>query len=346
MRHRVFVTRPIPAAGLDLLADAGVDVVVWNGPADGSPSTEEILAGVADADVLLSLLTEPIEATVLAANPDLRGVSNYAVGFDNVDVEAATSLGVPVGNTPDVLTESTADLTWALLLAVTRNVVIGDAFMRAGRYRRWGPELLLGRDVSPGGDGKRRTLGIIGFGRIGQAVARRAAGFDLDVLAWSPGGEARIAASEWAAWAPLEELLQRSDFVTLHARLDESSHHLIGPAELEAMKPEAFLVNTSRGPIVDEAALVAALGAGTIAGAALDVHENEPAMAAGLADLDNVVLLPHLGSATLGTRRQMALLAARNALEMLELRPAPHCVNPQVYRSTAWKQKKDRLQSD
>lgn len=342
MNGRVFVTRPIPEVGFDVLREAGLTIEVWSGPEHATPPHEAIVAGVRRCEVLLSLLTEPVDRPVLAASPTLMGVSNYAVGHDNVDLEAATELGIPVGNTPDVLTETTADLTWALLLAVTRNVVTGDAFMRAGRYHRWGPSLLLGRDVSPGGDGKQKTLGIIGYGRIGRAVAQRAVGFDLRVLAWSPGKESAIDGSEHATFAPLEELLAESDFVSIHAPLDDSSHHLIGSEQLALMKPTAYLINTARGPIVDEAALVQALQRGAIAGAGLDVYEREPAMAPGLADLDSVVLLPHLGSATAGTRNEMARIAARNAIAMAAGRPAPCCVNPEVYEGAAWRERMRR----
>lgn len=345
MSGRVFVTRRIPDAGLSALREAGAEVAVWAGDADGSPTREQILAGVAEADVLLSLLTEPIDARVMEHNPRLRGISNYAVGYDNIDLEAAERQGIPVGNTPEVLTETTADLTWALILAVARRVVEGDAYMRAGRYRRWGPSLLLGRDVSPGGDDRRKTLGVIGFGRIGQAVARRATGFDMHVLAWSPGARERIEASGLARWAELDTLLGESDFVTLHAPLDDRSHHLIGADELRRMKRGAYLINTARGPIVDEKALVEALRTGEIAGAGLDVYEREPEMAAELAERPEAVLLPHLGSATAGTRDEMARLAAANAIAMLDLLPVPHCVNPEIYDGDAWHERVRRIRN-
>jgi glyoxylate reductase len=326
----VFVTRRIREAGLQRLRDAGARVTLWEGAEHARPSRDEILRGIREADVVLSLLTESIDAEVLAANPELRGVANYAVGVDNIDVETASGLGIPVSNTPDVLTETTADLTWALLLSVTRRVVEGDAFMRSGAYRTWGPNLLLGDDVSPGGDGRRRTLGIVGFGRIGRAVARRAHGFGLEVLAHSRDRES-VRESGLAEWVSLEELLERSDFVSIHTPLTPSTHHLIGPGQIDLMSERTYLVNTSRGPVVDERALVEALRHGRIAGAGLDVYENEPRMSPGLAELDNVVLLPHLGSATRGTRDRMATMAAENALAMLRGERAPDCVNPEVY---------------
>lgn len=338
MSGGIFVTRAIPEAGLDRVREAGIEVAVWPGPQDGSPSRREILHGAREARVLLSLLTETVDAELLAALPRLLGISNYAVGYDNVDVGAATLSGVPVGNTPGVLTESTADLTWALLLAAARNVVSGDAYMRGGGYRRWGPQLLLGHDVSPGCDGRRRVLGIVGLGRIGKAVARRAVGFDMQVIA--SGERQRIEASGLATWTPFEDLLRRADFVSLHLPLNEATHHLIGAAQLAMMKPTAYLVNTSRGAVVDEAALVEALRNGRIAGAALDVYEHEPSMAAGLAELGTAVLLPHLGSATRATRDRMAVMAADNAIAMWRGEPAPHCVNPEVYDGPPYRRRR------
>lgn len=327
----MFVTRRIPEAGIARLRDGGALVEVWDGDPDSGPSHAEVVAGASRCDVLLSLLTETVDAQVLAASPELRGVSNYAVGYDNVDVVEATRLGIPVTNTPDVLTETTADLTWALLLATARNVVAGDAYLRAGRYRIWGPELLLGQDVSPGGDGRRRTLGIVGFGRIGTAVARRAVGFDMEVLAYGPRSRKEIENSGLARWAEMDVLLERSDFVSLHAPLRPETRHMIGATQLRRMKRTAYLINTARGPLVDEAALVAALRDGQIAGAGLDVYEDEPRLTPGLVELDNVTLLPHLGSATRGTRDRMATMAADNALAMLAGRRPEHCVNPEVY---------------
>jgi glyoxylate reductase len=230
-----------------------------------------------------------------------------------------------------VLTESTADLTWALLLAVARRIPEAHDYMVAGRYRIWGPQLLLGADVGRGADGTRRTLGIIGFGRIGQAVARRARGFDMHVLACDPHARAAIAASDGVEAVDLDELLERSDFVTLHALLSPETTHLIDERALRRMKPSACLVNVARGEMVDEHALVQALQHGWIAGAALDVFEEEPAMATGLAECGNAVLVPHIGSATRGTRGRMATMAATNALAHLRLERAPDVVNPDVY---------------
>ncbi len=335
MSGTVFVTRRIPEPGLAALRGNGVTVRIGQ-PLDDEPVPREtLLEGVRAADALVSLLTERIDREVLEANPRLRGIANYAVGFDNVDLDAATALGIPVTNTPDVLTDATADFTWALLLAVARRIPESDRYTREGRYRIWGPSLLLGADVGPGPDGRPRTLGIIGYGRIGRAVARRARGFDMEVLACDPTPPD----DDDVRFVPLPELLARADFVTVHASLDASTYHLIGEPELRRMKPEAYLINAARGPIVDEAALVRALREGWIAGAALDVYEHEPSLAEGLADLPTVVLAPHTASATIQTRGRMAFLAANNALAHLRGERAPNCVNPEVYDTPAWRRR-------
>ena len=333
MSGSVFVTRRIPEPGLATLRGNHATVRIGQ-PLDDEPVPRDLLVeGTRSADVLLSLLTEPVDRTLLEMNPNLRGVANYAVGYDNVDIDAATSLGVPVSNTPDVLTEATADFTWALLLAVARRIPEGDRFTREGRYRIWGPSLLLGSDVGPGPDGTPRTLGIVGFGRIGRAVARRATGFGMEILASDPTPQEDAA----VRFVALPELLARSDFVCVHAALDERSHHLIGEPELRRMKPGAYLINVARGPIVHEAALVRALREEWIAGAALDVYENEPALADGLAELPNVVLAPHTASATVETRGRMAIIAATNAIAHLRGERAPNCVNPEVYETRQWR---------
>ena len=333
---KVFVSRRIRQAGLDLLTEAGAELRVWPGEENQGPGRDEVIEGARWADVLLSLLTEPIGRDVMEANPELRGIAQFAVGYDNIDVAVATELGIPVSNTPGVLTDTTADLTWALLLSACRNIVAGDAYMRGGHYKLWGPNLLLGEDASPGGDGRRKVLGIIGFGRIGQAVARRARGFDMRVLAFDPYARKAIEADEEAEWAEFEELLAESDFVTIHTLLSDETRHLIDAAALDKMKSTAYLINAARGPIIDEAALVVALREGKIAGAGLDVYEREPAMADGLAECDNAVLLPHLGSASRGTRDKMATMAATNALAMLRGERAPNCVNAEVYDTDAY----------
>lgn len=336
MSARVFITRRIPAAGLDALRAAGLSFQIGQEDDERGLHRDALIEGVRNADVLLCLLTERIDRKVMEAAPRLRGIANYAVGFDNIDVESATALGLPVSNTPGVLTEATADFTWALLLAVARRIPQAHRYTVEGQYRIWGPHLLLGEDVGPGPEHTPRTLGIVGFGRIGAAVARRARGFDMHVLAHDPRHRVEVEAAENVAWAELSELLARSDFVSLHASLNEQTRHLIGEAELRAMKRTAFLVNAARGPIVDERALVRALREEWIAGAALDVYENEPALAEGLVGLSNVVLAPHIASATIDTRARMATIAAANAIAHARGEPAPHCMNPEVYGTNAY----------
>ena len=335
--NRIVLTRRIPDAGLRLLREAGAAITVVETDYEATVDPGALLRAAADADVLLTLLTERIDDDVLAASPTLRGVAQFAVGYNNIDVRAATARGIPVTNTPGVLTETTADLTWALLLSVARRIPEAHAYMTAGRYQIWGPELLLGSDVGRGADGAQRTLGIIGFGRIGQAVARRATGFDMRILAYDPHARAAIDRAAHVEWSELDGLLAQSDFVTLHALLNEQTRHLIGERQLQRMKPTAYLINVARGEMIDEAALVRALQARRIAGAALDVFEREPAMAEGLAQCDNAVLVPHIGSATIGTRDRMATMAATNALAHLRGERAPNVVNPEVYDSAAYR---------
>lgn len=339
---RVFVTRRIPEPGLALLREAGVRLEICQMIEEEGVTREQLLAGVRGCDVLLPLLTEPIDPEVLGANDRLLGVAQMAVGYNNIDVAAATELGIPVSNTPGVLTETTADCTWAMLLAVARRVPQAHNYMVEGRYKLWGPNLFLGGDVGIGASGRRKVLGIVGYGRIGQAVAKRSIGFDMDVLAFDPFNRQAIDADPLARWAELPELLAKSDFVTLHTPLTPDTHHLIGEAELRQMPKTAYLVNAARGPVVDEKALVVALREGWIAGAALDVYEDEPAMAPGLAELPNAVLLPHIASASYDTRGKMAEIAAHNALCHLRRERAPNVVNPEVYDTDAYRRRTAR----
>ena len=338
-RPRLFLTRPIPRAGLAILDRS--DVVIRRGEDRPERPVEEAIleSGFRTADAVLCLLTETVDRELLALNPDLRGVANMAVGYDNIDVEAATELGIPVSNTPGILTDTTADLTMALLLAVARRIPWADRYVREGRYRAWDPELFVGRDVGPGGEGRRRSLGVIGFGRIGRAVTRRAAGFELEVLAHDPRHRDRVERDPRARWAELAELLAVCDFVALHVPLTGETRHLIGAPELRRMKPTAYLINTSRGPVIDEEALVTALREGWIEGAGLDVYEEEPTISPGLVERDDVVLLPHIGSASRSTRDGMATAAVENALAHLRAERAPNCVNPEVYGSERYRQR-------
>jgi lactate dehydrogenase-like 2-hydroxyacid dehydrogenase len=302
---RVFVTRQLPGAALDRLA-ADHDVEVW--PDRLPPPRSELFARAPELQGLLSLLTDPVDAELIAAAPKLRAISNYAVGVDNVDVEAAAARGIPVGNTPDVLTDSTADLAVALMLGIGRRLAEGEAFVRAGEWRTWEPDLLLGRDLNAA------TVGIVGYGRIGRAVARRLEGFGCEVLTANRS-------------SGIEDLLERSDFVTLHSPLTPETRGMIDDAALRRMKPTAYLVNTARGPIVDTDALARALHAGELAGAALDVTDPEPLPADHpLLDAPNVLVVPHVGSATVATRERMADMAVNNLLAGLAGEPMPHSV--------------------
>lgn len=291
-------------------------------PHDAPMARTELLAQVADKAGLLCMITDRVDEELLAGAPDLKMVANCGVGYDNIDVAACSRRGILVSNTPGVLTEATAELTWALLLAISRNVVSGDAYTRAGKFRFWAPLHFLGSEVSG------KTLGIVGMGRIGRAVARRAAGFNMPVCYYNRSPLPAEAAAQFQGEAvPLETLLERADYVSLHVPLTPETRHLINKAALERMKASAFLINTARGPVVDEAALVKALRSGRIAGAALDVYEAEPALTPGLVELDNVVLLPHMGSATWETRTRMTALAAENLLAGLAGERPPNCLN-------------------
>ena len=316
---KVLVTVRLPAEVLSLIAR---EHQVESYDADPPLERHKLLQGVADKEGLLCTITDRIDSEVLERGPALKIIANYGVGFEHIEVAAATRKGIPVTNTPGVLTDATADLAFALILATARRVVEGDRRVRAGQFQYWAPLLFLGQEVSG------KTLGIIGLGRIGQAVARRAAGFGMKIIYHSRTPLAPAAGQELqAAAVPLETLLREADFVTLHIPLTPQTRHLIGSRELELMKPTAYLINTSRGPVVDEAALVAALQREQIRGAGLDVYEREPQLAPGLADLDNVVLLPHLGSATVETRTRMAMMAAENLLAGLRGDPPPNCLN-------------------
>ena len=322
MGWKVYVTRQIPDAGITMLRQA-CEVVDVN-PEDRVLTHEELLAAVGGRDGVLCLLTDRIDAEVMDAAKGCKVFANYAVGYDNIDVPAATERGIVITNTPGVLTEATADLAWALLFAVTRRVVQGDRYTREGKFKGWGPMLFLGGDITG------RTLGIVGAGRIGQAVARRSIGFQMKVLYTDPSPRPELEKDIGARRMELDELLRESDFVSIHCLLNEETRHLMGKRELELMKPTAYLINNARGPIVDEKALVEALRQKRIAGAGLDVYEDEPELAPGLAELDNVVLLPHLGSASIATRTRMATLAAENLLAVLEGETPPNVVNPEA----------------
>lgn len=319
---RIYVTRRIPEAGLAMLRSR--HSVTMN-EADRPVTRAEFLAAVRDADGVLCLLTDRIDDEVMAAATRAKGFANFAVGFDNIDVAEATRRKLPVSNTPDVLTDATAEMAWTLLFAVARRIVESDSMLRSGQWLGWGPLQFVGGDITG------KTLGIIGGGRIGQAFAMKSRGFEMPVLYTDERPNERLEQELGARRVALEELLRESDFVSVHVPLTPATRHLIDHDALCCMKRTAYLINTARGPVVDEAALVEALRTKVIAGAGLDVYEEEPRVTAGLTGLANVVLAPHTGSATVSSRDNMALKAARNLLAMLAGERAPDCLNPQIY---------------
>jgi glyoxylate reductase len=321
MTHpKIFITRIIPDKGLNLVKQHFPLSEVW--PEEMPPSREILLERVRGVDGLLCLLTERIDAELMdAAGPQLKVISSMSVGVDHVDVAAATARGIPVGNTPGVLTDATADMAFALLFAAARRVVEGEKYVREGKWKTWHPQLLLGRDFVGA------TLGIVGFGRIGQAVAKRAQGFDLRVHFYDPTARPAYGARP----VDLDVLLRESDFVSIHVPLTAETKHLVNTEFLAKMKSDAILVNTSRGGVVNQAALYDALKSHRIFAAALDVTDPEPVpMDSPLLELDNCLIVPHLGSASQHTRDMMAYLAAENLVAGLKRERLPNCVNPQV----------------
>jgi glyoxylate reductase len=319
-KMKVFLTRLLPSEAMDRL-NALFDLT-YN-PRDRQLTRRDIINGASGKDGLITMLSDPIDKMVINRCPSLKIIANYAAGYNNIDLETATARKIIVTNTPGVLTETTADLAWALILAVGRRLVEGDQLVRAGRWKGWAPTQLLGHDIYG------KTLGIVGMGRIGRAVARRARGFSMQVLYHSrkpiePAMERKLK----IGFVPLKELLASADFLTLHVPLNAQTYHMIGKRELLLMKPTAYLINTSRGPVVDEKALIKILQKERIAGAGLDVFENEPRIPAKLMRLKNVVILPHIGSASTETRTQMGFRVAENLKAAFEGRPPPHQVNP------------------
>ncbi len=323
-KPKVFVTRVIPDKDLDLVKDF-CDVDVWEG--DLPPSRAELLQRVQGVDGLLCLLTDKIDGEVLdAAGEQLKVISNFAVGYDNIDVSAATARKLPVGNTPDVLTDSTADFAFTLMMSAGRRILEADRYVRAGKWQTWGPLLLLGIEM------KGATLGLVGFGRIGKAMARRAVGFDMRVIYYDPS-EIEHDPDVKATSVDFETLLEESDFISLHTPLTPDTHHLIDSEALSKMKPSAVLVNTSRGAVVDMDALYEALKFKRIFAAGLDVTEPEPLPADHpLLTLDNILIVPHIASATKTARDKMAWMAAKNLIAGLKGERLPNCANPQVYK--------------
>jgi len=325
-KHKVFVTREIPHTGLQIIKDR-FDAEVWTDPAP--PPKQVIIQKAAKVDALASLLTDKIDAEVFAAAPNLKIIAQLAVGYDNIDIKEATKRGIYVTNTPGVLTETTADFAWALLMAVARRVVEADKYIRSGKWEvGWHPTMILGRDVYGA------TLGIVGVGRIGAAVAKRATGFDMRTLYYDVMRRPDLEKTLGLEFADLDTLLQKSDFVSIHVPLMKKTYHLIDEQKLKLMKKTACLINNSRGPIVDEKALYKALTEGWIAGAALDVFEHEPASVDNpLLKLDNVVVAPHISSSSHETRSRMAEMVAENLIAFFEGRIPPNLVNREVLKT-------------
>lgn len=323
-RPDVYVTRMLPESAIDLLK---VYCNVEVNPEDRVLSRDELLHGVRGKDGVICLLTDSIDAEVLdTVGSQCKVFANYAVGYDNIDVPEATKRGIIVTNTPGVLTDATADMAWALLFAVARRVVEGDRFVRDGKFEGWAPMLLLGRDIT------RKTLGVIGAGRIGKNFAKKAKGFEMRIMYTDVEPNEEFERETGGTFVDKETLVKEADFISLHVPLLHSTKHLIDEKELKMMKKTAVLINTSRGPVINEKALISALRQGEIWGAGLDVFENEPALEPGLAELGNVVIAPHIASATIETRTSMASIAARNVLAVLQGEEPGNCVNPEVLR--------------
>ena len=320
---KVFITRPIPEVGIKMLQEKGYEILINEKARDRAASEKELINGVKGADAMLSVLTDKITAKVMDAGlPTLKIIANYAVGFDNIDLEAAKSRNLMVTNTPGVLTDSVAEHTFTLMLSIAHRIAEADRFSRAGKYKVWGPELLLGSDLSG------KTLGVVGLGRIGSRVAYHAVkGFDMKVVYTDVKQNPEFEQEFGAVFAStIDELLPKCDFVSIHVPLLPSTHHLINETRLKLMKPSAYLINTSRGPVIDEQALAMSLLKGEIQGAAIDVFEFEPDITKGLKKLENIILTPHIASATRETRDKMAKLAAENIILALSGQTPPSLV--------------------
>lgn len=324
MKPKVLVTRTIQERPLSLLKE---HAEVFVNPHDRSMTLEEIIAELPGKVAMMAMGGDPVNAKLLEACRDLKIVANNAVGFNNMDVEAATRMKIALTNTPDVLTDTTADLSFAIMMAVARRICEAERYVRAGKWVGWHPNLLLASDIHG------KTLGVVGLGRIGAAMAKRALGFNMKILYNDIRKiEAGLIDMLRAEFRPLKDLLANSDFVTLHVPLTPETRHLIGREELQRMKKTAFLINASRGPVVDEKALGEALQKGQIAGAGLDVFEWEPKVSAELMTMENVVMVPHIGSATSATREAMSLTAAKNIIAVLKGEPPPNILNPEIYK--------------
>ena len=322
---KIFVTRPIPESGIKLLKDKGYEVIVNTAAGDRVAEEQEMIEGAKGADAILSLLTDKITSNVMDAGlPTLKIIANFAVGYDNIDIKTATEKNILVTNTPGVLTETVAEHAFGMLIAISRRIVEGDKYSRQGKFKAWGPLLLLGTDL------KDKTLGIVGLGRIGSRVAHFAnKGFEMKILYNDIQRNQEFENEVGATFCEnLDDLISQSDFVSLHCPINENTKHLMDERRIGLMKPSAYLINTARGPVVDEVALIKALEQKKIKGAALDVFEFEPKISEGLMSLDNVIMTPHTASASEETRGKMAEMAATNIIEALEGRTPPNLVKP------------------
>jgi len=320
---KIFVTRRIPECGLKLLKkELKVDI----SPHDRPLRKREIIEGIRGKDGLICLLTDIIDKEIIYSEPKLKMIANYAVGYDNVDLDAATKKGIPVSNTPGVLTDATAEMAWGLLFSVARRIVEADKFTRAGKFIGWAPMLMLGQDIS------NKTLGVVGAGRIGTAMALKSKGFNMKILYVSEHINKTLEQELNAKKVELSELISKSDYISLHVPLTEKTHHLIDEKELKMMKKTAIIINTSRGPVINENALADALKKKWIFGAGLDVYEHEPKITEKLKKLDNVVLQPHSASATFNSRNNMASMVAENMINGLNGKVPPNCVNKEVFK--------------
>jgi lactate dehydrogenase-like 2-hydroxyacid dehydrogenase len=323
MKSKVFVTRIIPDEGLAMIRDA-CEMDLWE--EELPPPGDVLIERLRGAEGLLSLLTDRVDVELMKLNPRLRVISNYAVGYDNIDIAAATARGIPVGNTPGVLTDTTADLAFALMMTAARRIVEGADYVRAGRWKTWGPKLLTGQDVH------HATLGILGLGRIGQGLARRARGFEMHVIYYDVYRREDLEQSMGIEYASLAEMYARSDFISIHTDLNPTTRHMFNAGAFAQMKRTAIVINTARGPIIDHDALYQALESGVIGAAALDVTEPEPIPKdSPLLGLPNCLIVPHIASASVTTRSRMAVMAAANLIAGVRGDRLPHCVNPEVY---------------
>ena len=321
---KIFITRKIPKQGLDLLLKQGYKIEI--NKYNRALTKNEIINGLKNKDGLLCLLTDNIDKDIIESESKLKMIANYAVGYDNIDIEAATEKRIPVSNTPDVLTDTTAEMAWALLLSVSRRIVEGDQYTRSGKFGGWDPMLMLGQDIS------NKTLGILGTGRIGASFALKSKGFKMNILYFDEKRNEKLEKALNAKKVGKSELIKKSDFISIHLPLNKSTFHFIGPKELKNMKNNAILINTSRGAIIDEEALAKALKENWIFGAGLDVYENEPVLNSKLLTLNNIIIQPHSASATFKTRSNMAIIAAKNMIEGLNGKIPTNCVNKQIFK--------------